>query len=252
MPILSRNAVQAWVLVALVGLARPAAADPVLITSGSVETHILNGLANVFIEAQDFRLRVGLDAFRAALAVECVPCAPGSTVSFGGTFNSPRGSGSAFVDGVAYPRIFVDGMTGTFTTPSTQVTGTSTTTLSAPFFFSGTVNGYLIDPFTEGPSDPVFTKAFVGSGTAAARFIYADVEGGPFFTATDLRYDFGDAAAVPEPSTFLLGAVGATILAARRRRARRQRVPNGRPLVLGAVVVVEELRRRRDQRRWRD
>ena len=228
MSILSRNAVRASVLVVAGCLARPAAADPVIITSGSVEVQILSSLARMSIEGEDFRLQVGLDAFRAALALECVPCAPGSTVGFGGTLVFPRGSGTASVDGIEYPHIFVDGMTGTFTTPSAQVTGTSTTRLSVPFSFSGMVNGYTSDPFN-GPSDPVFTKSLVGGGTASATFIYYGGEGGPFFTATDLRYDFGDTSPVPEPATVVLGGLGAAILAARRafRQSERTRRRDG-------------------------
>ena len=111
MSILSRNAVRASVLVVAGCLARPAAADPVVITSGSVEVQILSSLARMSIAGEDFRLQVGLDAFRSALALECVPCAPGSTVGFGGTLVFPRGSGSAFVDGIlhAYLRRRHDG-----------------------------------------------------------------------------------------------------------------------------------------------
>ena len=101
-------------------------------------------------------------------------------------------------------------MTGTFTTPSAEVTGTSTTRFSVPFSFSGMVNGYTSDPFN-GPSDPVFTKSPVGGGTASATFIYYGGEGGPFFTATDLRHDFGETSPVPEPATVVLGGLGAAI-----------------------------------------
>jgi hypothetical protein len=81
------------------------------------------------------------------------------------------------------------------------------------------VNGYLSDPFA-GPSDPVFTKALLGSGTASATFIFFGGESGPFFTATDLRYDFDQTEPVPEPTTLLLVGAGTAIVAARRRRAR--------------------------------
>jgi hypothetical protein len=140
-------------------------------------------------------------------------------VDLGATFSGPRAGGQALVDGVFYPQIYVDGMTGTFSSPLFRISGTETVTVSIPFSYSGVVTGYLMDPWVHGTPEPVFTKALLGQGTATARFIYTFYdEDGPLFTADDLRYDFAEAAPVPEPATMLLFGAGSAVLALRRRR----------------------------------
>jgi hypothetical protein len=219
MPNFGRNFVQALALTSVVSVSSPAFAEPIVVTRGNVEARFFLGLARVLFEGDDFFLRVGVDGFQAGLALDCTPCLPGSTVHLGGRFTFPRAAGSAVVDGVSYPEIFVDGITGAFTTPSVQVDGTETITISAPFSFSGTVSGYILDPFVHGFTEPAFTKTLFGNGTASALFIYNNTER-PLFTATELRYDFGDPAPVPEPATLLLCGLGSAVLAARGRRRR--------------------------------
>jgi hypothetical protein len=216
--LLRLNSVRALVLISLVTAPRAAAAEPITITSGYVETQILASLARGLLEGAGFFLSFGADGFAAAVARDCVPCTPGSTVNFGAEFNLPRVSGSAAVDGVTYPTIFL-AMTGIFSSPSFQVTGAQTAVLSRPFSYSGSIIGYLVDPWTFGATEPVFTKELVGQGTATATFVYVNSEfDGPVFTATDLRYDFADAAPIPEPATLFLCGAGTALLIARRRR----------------------------------
>ena len=223
MRILSHNALRVLILATLVSLPRAAAADPVVVTSGNVEVHVILGLTRVLFEGEDFFLRVGTDGFVNSLGLQCVPCAPWDMFDFGGAYNLPIAGGAAVVDGVTYPEIFPD-MTGTFVTPSIRVEGSETVTLSVPFTYSGTVAGFLEHPLTRGADAlPVFTKSLVGSGLATATFIFADSEEeAPVFTATDLRYDFEATEPIPEPATVALWSVGAAVLAARRRRGLRR------------------------------
>jgi hypothetical protein len=214
---LCRKGIRALVLMAVVALPRTAGAEPIAITSGHLETQVLLGLANLVFQGDGFLLDAGVDGFRTSLAFGCTPCAPGTTVDLGGAFDLPRGQGTAVVDGVAYSQIFIDGMTGTFSSPSFQITGAGTVTVTRPFSYSGVVSGFVLDPFVHGPTEPVFTKELFGRGTATATFLFSDTEG-PLFTAHDVRYDFSGTGTVPEPTTLLLCAPGSAVLAMRRRR----------------------------------
>jgi hypothetical protein len=218
--ILRRIAVAIIVLSATAFLPRAAAADPVVITSGQVEAQPVSAFFRLIFEGHEFFLRAGGVAYSSTVGLECVPCVPGTIVDLGGSFNLPIASGAATVDGVTYPEIWVDGMTATFTTPSVIVAGSSVTTISALFTFSGTISGFLENPLTR-PADvpPAFTKSVVGSGRATGTFVLS-LDENPVFTATSLRYDFGQADPVPEPATMFLCAAGAAALAMRRRRRR--------------------------------
>jgi hypothetical protein len=124
------------------------------------------------------------------------------------------------VDGTTYPQVYFDGMTGTFASPSFVVTGESTFTATQPFTYTGLVSGYLINPWVSGFTEPVFTKMLTGQGTASATFNFvrfAEGDGGAFFSVANPRYDFGEAAPVPEPATMLLCGGGAAFLLLRRR-----------------------------------
>jgi hypothetical protein len=93
--------------------------------------------------------------------------------------------------------------------------------VTLPFSFSGTVNGYLLDPFVHGLTEPAFTKMLTGRGTATATFAFTD-EDGPLFSTNFMRYDFNEAAPVPEPATMLLCGLGCALLGARRRKAHQE------------------------------
>jgi hypothetical protein len=215
-----RNGVRALIMMALIGWSRPAAADPIRITGGNMETQIFASLARGLFEGEGFSLTFGADAFAANVILQCSPCTPGATVDLGGTFNFPRASGAALVDGVAYPRIFLE-MTGTFTAPPFPINGAETVTRASPFSYSGAITGFVIDPWLAGATEPAFTKTLFGQGTASATFFYVNSEeDGPVFTGNDLRYDFDSATPVPEPATLLLCSAGTAVLALRRRRQR--------------------------------
>jgi len=213
--------VPAALILSTLVLPRAAAAEPVTVTSGNVETELGLGLARVLFKGNDFFLRLGVEGFFAPTALDCMPCTPGTTTSLSGGFREQgvRAAGSARVDGVDYPEIFADGMKGSFTSSSFQLTGNQTTTVRLPFTYSGDVRGYLQNPFVVGFTEPAFVKTLTGKGTASATFVFND-QAGSFFTVTDLRYDFGGSAPVPEPATFLLCGFGTAFLA--RHRARRR------------------------------
>ena len=215
------SSLRALVLVAAIALPRASFADPVTLTGGFVEAALSFPSARGVFEGPGFLMTFAVEGFFTPVAF-CRPvCLPGTTVDPGGVFAFTRAAGSAQVDGVSYPQIFFDGMTGTFAAPSFQLTGTEDITVAQPFSFTGQVSGYLVNPFVAGFTEPVFTKSLSGQGVVRATFLFRDVpETGGEFSVQNLRYDFTAAEPTPEPGTLLLCAAGLGVLAARRRRKR--------------------------------
>jgi hypothetical protein len=202
---------------------RTAAADPVAITNGYFTAGTVDTSAQAMLNGDGFGLNAFIEAYISTLSLSCTPCAPGTTLDLGGSFEGPRASGSAFVDGVTYSEVFLDGMTGTFSSPAFVISGTDSVRVTRPFTFSAVVSGYLLDPFVYGITQPAFTKTLSGTGVASATFLFNDDET-PLFFGTGLRYDFTNPGATPEPATLLLVATGVAIGALGRRRGRSVRI----------------------------
>jgi hypothetical protein len=219
MRILTLRGLQLALLAALAGPSL-AAADPIQITSGFVHAGAVDPRAQFAFEGEGFSLAGFAEAFSSTLSLACVPCAPGTTLDLGGAFHGPDAAGSGVVDGVAYSEIFLNGMTGTFSSPSFQISGDQALTMTRNFTFTGTISGYLLNPSVHGLTEPAFTKTLTGQGIVRGEFLF-NADETPLFFARGLQYEFRDTAPVPEPSTLLLVGTGAAAAVLRRRRSPR-------------------------------
>jgi hypothetical protein len=219
----TRISTLACVLLSTLALARPAHADPIAVTGGVLQGHITIREAFFTLTGQGFLLDGGLDeGFFSGFYDSCQLCQAGTTVDLSSRLDVGQGTARAIVDGVTYSRIWIDGSVGTFTTPSAQIEGSSSTALTLPFAFEGMVHGYASQDSRENGEAPLFTAMLLGSGLARGRLEYSTTEGG-FFASPEIRYEFDAAQPVPEPATLLLCGFGVAAIGAARRRQRAAR-----------------------------
>ena len=218
MRLLTRRGLRLALLMVLAG-SSPAAADPIRITGGFVQAGAVDPRAQFALEGEGFSLAGFAEAFSSTLSLQCVPCAPGTRLDLGGAFHGPDAAGSGVVDGVTYSEVFLNGMTGTFSSPSFQISGAAARTVTQHFSFTGTISGYVLNPAVHGFTEPAFTKTLTGQGIVRGQFLF-NADQTPLFSAANLRYSFTDPAPVPEPGTLLLVGAGAAVAALRRRRNR--------------------------------
>lgn len=210
------------VVVALLALSSPAAADPFVVTGGQIWIPATFGPAHFDLEGDGFSLVGSVEQFVGSLT--CAPCSandsiriagPLSDISFGGrpgTFN-----------GVDYPAIF---FTGVMTLSSPPFAGSmllDSPTVMLPFEFTGLLSGFHSAAEAIGPGVPIFSIAdFTGAGIVSATFSTIPVAPGqtPLFDFSNATFGFTAALPepTPEPATIALVAMGAGAALLRRRR----------------------------------
>jgi hypothetical protein len=195
------------------------AADPIAITSGFFSSQGPHTSAlNFALEGQDFRASGSMGGGEVGPDNTCAPYAPGDVISLSSTFLASLGSGTALVDGTAYAATGFAAYDFLLDAPSIVTPGTAGAfTVTRPFTFTGRLTG--VDPADE-TFTPIFEKLLAGRGLVTATFV-EDVFPTPLFSLGSVRYDFSEAAPVPEPATFLLVATGVGAALRLRRRAGR-------------------------------
>jgi len=155
-----------------------------------------------------------VDAF-----TECIPCAPGSTISIDAVQAGTSFSGPATLDGVTYqvgegiddPEFIALNFFGTAPVPSLDSLPTSVT---VPFTLEG---NFLLIPGANVPIEGRgLATLFFGTDSSVPR--NAMIE--------RIRYDFTDQTPVPEPATLTMvgGGLLAVLRAVRKRREEHSRL----------------------------
>ncbi len=213
-----RQAFLALLLLTMSTFVAPAEADPIRVTDGYVQwdqgdpwVFALRAAGFEAVSRPTVAATGGTSTDPRSYCPDISPCAPGTPFSLSAVYTGAYldsgiwqqdFSRTAYFDGV------FDFASGTGIVPGQGW-------VDSPFTFTGTLLGY---DNPERSGTPFFSQALVGAGQASVYFQETPIIDATGYSVWFLKYDFEDAAPVPEPGTLLLVAAGAAAIAYRRRR----------------------------------
>ena len=194
-------------------------ADPIVIASGSVSVSgIAIGSPIYNFSGTNFSV-MALGSEHGNIGPTCIQCVSGDVISTSSVFGDA--GGTVTINGMTFNDVFTVGLLR-FTGPDViiPITDSTTLTLTAPFTFSGPMEGCLEPIFR--CRIVVFSTQLSGSGLATIQLDeIIDPQGRRFFKFRNVTYTFTDTT-VPEPSSILFLTSGIAALVAAKLKARRR------------------------------
>ena len=199
-----------------------ARADTIVVTSGSLNVPGFFLGPNYSFAGQNFSVTASSGDPGFTGPTSCFPCGAGSLNVNAFFVGTSLGQGTVTIGGTTFNNIFIAG-TFQFTAGSVIVPPpVAAITLTAPFTFSGLMNGCTVSHATCTSSDFVFTTQLTGSGIAFVELNFFQTPSFSFYQFKQVTYVF-DAEPVPEPMSLLLLGGGIAALAGARLKRRMKR-----------------------------
>jgi hypothetical protein len=203
------------VILGVATLPAPAIADPIAITSGFLSSAGLSNIGTYQLNGRGLSLGGNTD-MGSVPASSCFPC-PGGTVVPLSTLLVGRleTQGPVIVDGAPFSGFLEASFE--FNAPALVMSfAAADISVRRPFTFSGVLRG--TDEFGQ---STLFERMLIGQGELTANFALNPNLDPTAFEFRSIRYDFADAAPVPEPITMLLVGTGLGGVFVRHRNRRR-------------------------------